>query len=255
MRSQVKILGVAQFSRSCSEMGAAVTKYHTDKDGYYKIDRICPGMSVDGKPVDCINPAESSSEEERKLAERKYFLVSDPVANPVMGSMLPFPVDSSGFFLDTMDHQTKKDIAGDASALQKTLYYMTTQRDPEGSAAEKVMSKQVPPTWCAHIKPCPAGVPCCPEVAPAIPVVHPPSAISELAEEAKKAWYQKGWLRTVVYLLIIAAVVVVGRRLLGSRSAGPAGRSFGRRRGPNPGINPQFNPDFAPSAPYAGFQQ
>lgn len=220
-------------------MGAAVTKYHTDPNGYYRIDEICPGMSVDGKPIKCIRPSESTSDEERKLGERKYFLVSDPVANPQMASMLPYPVDAQGFFLDTMDHETKKDISSDAGAFQKSLFYITTQRDPRGSAAEKVKGTQVPTTWCSHIQPCPAGIPCCPEVSPAIPVVHPPNALSEIAANAKKAWYQSSWLRTLVYIVMIVGALLVGRQLLHKRAAGNG--NFGRRRAPTLARPRDFN--------------
>jgi hypothetical protein len=228
-----------------TRMGAAVTKYHTDASGFYHIDEICPGMSVDGKPVQCIKPSESSSDEERKLGARKYFLVTDPVANPQMASMLPYPVDGPGFFLDTMDHETKKDIAGDAGAFNKSLYYITTQRDPRGSAAEKVKATQVPSTWCSHIKPCPSGIPCCPEVAAAVPVVLPPNALSTAAANAKKTWYRSSWLRTTAYIVLIVGVLLLARKLLNKPPVG-------RRRAPTLARPRDFNAVVPPTAPDFG---
>ena len=152
-------------------MGAAVTKYSTDEKGFYHFTEVCPSMNVNGAGTKCGPPAESSEEDVKKMADRKYYLVGDPVANPAMGSMLPFPVTDQGFFLDTMDHETKKELSSDPEALKKAVYYMTTQRDPRVSDAKTAATMQVPGTWCAHMKPCPSGVPCCPEVAPAVPVL------------------------------------------------------------------------------------
>jgi hypothetical protein len=221
-------------------MGAAVTKYHRDQDGFFKIDEFCPGMSVDGKPINCVKPSEATSDEERKLGERKYYLVSDAVANPQMGSMLPYPVDQPGFFLDTMDHETKKDISGDASAMQKALYFITTQRDPRISSPENVKTAQVPSTWCSHIQPCPSGVPCCPEVTPAIPVVRPPTGSEKSSIATFGEGLTKDWKRTAFYILVIAAIIAFVFFMTRRRSPGMARarRAFGR-----PATRPAFEYD------------
>ena len=127
-------------------MGAAVTKYHTDDKGYYRFDEVCPSMGGN-KPGKCQSPAQSEEADVKEMGNRKYFLVSDHVANPVVGAMLPYPVTDQGFFLDTMDHETKKDLSTEPEALKKSIYLMTTQRDPRKADQASAASMQVPGTW------------------------------------------------------------------------------------------------------------
>ena len=186
-------------------MGAAVTKYHTDEQGYFKIDEVCPAMNVNNAGVQCKAPAQSSDEETKKMADRKYFLVADHMANPALGSMVPFPVNEQGFFLDTQDHITKQNA--DPEALKKTLYYLTTQRDPRTADEASVTKLQVPGTWCAHVKPCPAGVPCCPEVAPAVPVLSTNAAVAAASGITGKITKSKPMV--IKFLMFVAFLIAV----------------------------------------------
>lgn len=202
-------------------MGAAVTKYHKDDSGYYKFDEVCPAINVAGKGLVCSAPANSSDDEVKKMGDRKYYLVSDHVGNPAMGSMLPYPVTEPGFFLDTMDHTTKKDLTADPEALKKALYFMTTQRDPRGADAESAAKLQVPGTWCAHMKPCPAGVPCCPEVQPAVPVLSGASGSPAVTTTTTKSSSLKTQItRAVIALIVLFAIYYAWSRYFSKRPTG-----------------------------------
>jgi hypothetical protein len=213
-------------------MGAAVTKFHADDKGMYVFDEVCPGMKVEGAgstESKCSAPAASKDDEFKKLAAKKFYLVSDPVANPQMGAFVPFPVGQQGFFLDSQDAEGK-DLSADPAGFQKTIYAMTNIRDPTQMGQDAVSALQVPTAWCAHIKPCPAGVRCCPEVTPAVPALSVPKqagqALQAVAAGTPSQSIFKSKTAKVIYLiLLLVALYFIYTRFLarrGGRRAPPA---------------------------------
>jgi hypothetical protein len=201
------------------QMGAAVTKFHTDEKGLYVLDEVCPGMIARGGDPGCSAPTASKDDHVKELGAKKFYLVSDPVANPQVGAFVPYPVGQQGFFMDSQDARGK-DVAADPPGFQKSIYAMTNIRDPTQMGQDAVSALNVPTAWCAHIKPCPAGVRCCPDVAPALPVLNIPK--QEAIEAAVAASRDEGFLKSkaakaIFLVLFLVALYLAYNRFIKSR--------------------------------------